>query len=516
MSMKRSRPCTSRRLLVASSAFVIGAFSPVDSAWSGVPLALTGSLHGQDIVGVVLEQVTQAPVRGAVVSLLLVSDDDADLQTVAVTRTEETGEFAFVAVAPGSYRIQAEAEGLLSSLSDRIVVEAGTDADQGVALLVPSRLMLLAYECQAESGDTSTTVVGFVRDSDGEVGLPGAVMEARWQVGEQTRRVQGRTDGAGRYRLCGIPRDAGFVQLQAQLLGRTGRVDEVEISSVALIFHDVNLGLGPVVRSGGPAIVEGGGIQQQILMEAAARGLGDLAGTLVDQRSGEPVRQAVISVGGTSLQALTGPDGRFHFEGIQPGRYTLDIRHLGYAAKSDPVEVPAGQNVFVNLRVAPQAVVLEEIRVTTRSAVEELARMTPFRRDIVYGQAMAEEESRGARAFETLRRASPGLQVTELFREGAPPMVCIQTNRRIQSLANDGACQMVQVIVDGTRISPDEGSGFLRNLSAAEVESIEFMAPTEAAIRYGSGGAMANGVVVVYTRGKGPYASPLRNRPPGG
>ena len=40
----------------------------------------------------------------------------------------------------------------------------------------------------------------------------------------------------------------------------------------------------------------------------------------------------------------------------------------------------------------------------------------------------------------------------------------------------------------------------------------EFLSPLHAQIQYGIGGNTANGVVVVYTRGKGPYASPLRNR----
>jgi hypothetical protein len=67
---------------------------------------------------------------------------------------------------------------------------------------------------------------------------------------------------------------------------------------------------------------------------------------------------------------------------------------------------------------------------------------------------------------------------------------------------------MAQVVVDGVRI-PD-GADFLRTTPASEIESIEFVSPIEAQGRYGLGSG--NGVVVVYTRGKGPYASPLRNR----
>ncbi len=166
--------------------------------------------------------------------------------------------------------------------------------------------------------------------------------------------------------------------------------------------------------------------------------------------------------------------------------------------------------MFVGLKLAPQVVELEGIEVTTRSAVEEIARLTPFRRDIVYGKAMAEEEIRGARAFEILRRASPGLRVTEIYQENQLPRVCVQSNRRVPRLFGAGSCEEVQVVVDGVRI-PDGGI-FLRNLQAFDIESIEFLPPTQAQIQYGIGGNTANGVVVIYTRGRGPYVSPLRIR----
>jgi len=253
--------------------------------------------------------------------------------------------------------------------------------------------------------------------------------------------------------------------------------------------------------------------QERILLEAAARTLGDLRGQLLDRITGTPIPVAVVRLEGTPHQALTDEDGRFLFVGLQPGAYTLDIRHLGYQARSGAVEIPPGQDVFLRLRVAPQAVELDGIQVSTRSAVDEITRLTPFRRDIVYGQTMALEEERGAQAFEILRRSVPGLRVTERYREVGPPEICVQTNRRVQRLLGGGACENVQVIVDGARVT--EGVElFVLRMPAAEIESIEFLPPSQAQILYGTGGNMANGVVIIYTRGKGPYVSPLRGRVP--
>ncbi|HEX9887271.1 MAG TPA: hypothetical protein VGA70_12325 [Longimicrobiales bacterium] len=98
------------------------------------------------------------------------------------------------------------------------------------------------------------------------------------------------------------------------------------------------------------------------------------------------------------------------------------------------MDFPAGKDVLIDLRIAPRAVEMEALEVTARTDVDAVTRVTPFRRDIVYGEVMAQEEDRGARAYQALRRAAPGLRVTEVWPESGPPTVCVQTNRRIQSL----------------------------------------------------------------------------------
>jgi hypothetical protein len=487
------------RILSALLAFVLGG------------AMLPHALSAQGVSGLVAEQGTLAPVAGAVVSLLQAGPDGQGLVTLTVTRTDEDGFFSFDVSTRGTYRLQADWDGYLSPTSDALELGPGTSGVDDVALLVPSRLLVMAYECQAEVGDDFVTIVGVVREPEGDVAIPEAQMEARWFVGSETRTLRVTADGSGRYRICGVPADAGFVQLQAELLGRRGPMEEIEVRRPTLVFHDpiVNIAEARNTPTG-----QGNVVQERIVLEAQARALADLTGELLDQFTGTPIPQAVVRMTGTPYQALTGADGRFVFEGIQPGVHALEIRHLGYAVASEPVEVPAGRDVFVRLRVAPQAVQLEGIQVTTRSAVEELTRLTPFRRDIIYGEAMAQEELRGSRAFEILRRGSPGLQVREVYMEGQPPMVCIQTNRRVQSFRSSDGCDMVQVVMDGVRVDPGSSSDLLRNLPASEIESVEFLPPSEATIRYGTGGNSANGVVVIYTRGRGPYASPLRDQRP--
>jgi hypothetical protein len=476
--------------------------------------------QGQSVRGMVAEQLTLAPAHGAVVVLLRVTEGDG-LESVGMTTTDEAGVFALPVPGTGTFRIQADLDGLVTPLSSAFDVRAGGTDVQDLALLLPSPLLHAALECRVEAGENTAPVVGFVRDPEAGVPLPDALITATWQTGRMVHRAEAETGPTGLYRICGIPAGAGRVRFSAQLMGRSnsrGELDVVDIKGPSIVFHDLAISLAS--HASGPADV----VQERILLEAAAHQLGDLQGQVRDQMSGTPIPFAVVRIKDTSHQAVTDQDGRFVFPDIEPATYTLEVRNLGYLVTADPVEVPAGKDVFLGLRIAPQVMELEGLEVTTRSAVEQVTRLTPFRRDIVYGDVMAQEEHRGALAYEILRRSSPGLRVTQIVREAGPPTLCIKTNRRIQELYNAppvestdllgtpsrNQCDNPEVVVDGVRV-PD-GPDFLLRTPASEIESIEFMTPVHAQTAYGVFGGTSNGVVVVFTRGKGPYASPLRNR----
>lgn len=469
------------------------------------------SLRGQAVAGMVVEQVSLNPAGGALVTLFRAGGPEGELEPVAVTATDGEGIFLLEAPGPGTYRVQADHEGLASPLSGSMRLAAGEEVID-LALMVPSRLLFMAYGCQAgvpqdDASPGGAALVGVVRDTLAGVVVPNAWVTARWHDGGQARSLQASADASGRYVICGVPATAGTLRVQGQILGKLSSWDEVEIHGPSVVFHDVGLQLETLQSRHSTSVT-----QERILQEAAARTLGDMRGQLLDRMTDSPIPYAVVRLEGTGHQALTNEDGRFLFVGLQPGHYTLEIRHLGYDARSGEVEVPSGQDVFLRLRVAPRAVELEGIEVSARSAVREITRLTPFRRDIVYGEAMALEEERGALAFEILRRSSPGLQVRESYKEGIGREICVQTNRRVHRLRGGSSCENVQVILDGVRIG--DGADVLLRTPAAEIESMEFLPPSHAQIMYGTGGNTANGVVIVYTRGKGPYASPLRNRMP--
>jgi hypothetical protein len=457
------------------------------------------SLSAQTIGGLVAEQGSLAPVSDAVLTLFEVTPD-GELRAVGTSTSNEQGSFRLNAPAPGTYVVQADHDGLSSPPSEEIRLAAG-DVNDSIALILPSRLLMLGYECHGEDESGGAAVVGILRDRASEIPVPDAIVTARWEGRDGSPTfLTTETDGAGRYRLCGVPH--GDVTFQARALGREAAVETLDLPRAAIVFHDLQISLG----SG--ASGDRGVIQERLLVEAAAHGLGDLMGQIVDQDTDAPVNQAVVRLRGTGFQGTTDREGRFAFMDLRPGTYQLEIQHLGYSVQTDEVEVPEGRDVQLRLRIAPTAIEVDGIEVTVRSAVEAVTRLSPFRRDMVYGSAMAVEESRGSLAPDILRRNVPGLRVTETYRDGGPPILCIQTNRRVQGM--EQGCASAQLIVDGVRISDPD---YLRTFPASEIESIEFLPPSQAQTIYGTGGATSNGVVVIYTRGKGPYVSELRNRP---
>lgn len=465
-------------------------------------LPAPSSAAAQVLSGMVAEQGTLRPAGDAVVALLRVAGGNGELETVATAVSDGDGVFRFDVPGPGVYRVQAEFEGLSSPVSQEIELAAGSSFDD-VALLVPSRLLLMAYSCQEDGEVTGAAVVGVVSDPGGDIVLPGARVRVRWVSGSSFQEMTTEADRSGRFRLCNVPA-GGFVQFRGETLGRNGAWSDVEIPGTSVILHDIDVELGARLATGEASTV----IQERILLEAAARGLGDLRGEVLDQLTGAPVRQAVVRLQGTGFQGVTDDAGRFLFPDLTPDVYVLEIQHLGYSVQSDRVEVPPARDVSLRFLVAPQAIEVAGIEVTVRSAVEEITRLTPFRRDIVYGEAMLEEELRGASATDILRRSVPGLRVVEEWLPGGGRRVCISTNRRVGSLQAGTGCDPAQIVINGVR-SPEEGESLSR-LQASEIESIEFLPPAQAQTMYGTSGNTANGVIVIWTRGRGPYVSPLR------
>jgi hypothetical protein len=184
-------------------------------AAAGDAPVLTGVVHDS-----LLGEAAGAPLAGARVVALRLDGSADDGSPARETTSDARGRFAFAALEPGRWRVQATHAGLDSAglwdgaLAD-LTVAVGA-APPPLALATPARATLVAAVCggapaevPAPPGAAQRTVLlwGGVRDEATERPLAGAVVRAAWlTVGPggraAERSAEVATDAAGRWALC--------------------------------------------------------------------------------------------------------------------------------------------------------------------------------------------------------------------------------------------------------------------------------------------------------------------------
>ena len=95
-----------------------------------------------------------------------------------------------------------------------------------------------------------------------------------------------------------------------------------------------------------------------------------ITGTLVDAKTAQPV--AFISIrlgqGDRHRVATTLEDGSFVFEGLTNGNYLLEVKALGYAVLSKPLEISYSDTL--RLLLEPTERTIDEVYVTASEATE--------------------------------------------------------------------------------------------------------------------------------------------------
>ncbi len=97
-----------------------------------------------------------------------------------------------------------------------------------------------------------------------------------------------------------------------------------------------------------------------ILIQAGSTG--KIKGIITDKITGQPIPGVSVLVVGTSLGAITDPDGRFLITLVKPGTYILRITSLGYATyEIDSVEVATDITTVQNLDLTKLTTDLDKI-----------------------------------------------------------------------------------------------------------------------------------------------------------
>ncbi|MBE6300147.1 MAG: DUF2012 domain-containing protein [Bacteroidales bacterium] len=81
---------------------------------------------------------------------------------------------------------------------------------------------------------------------------------------------------------------------------------------------------------------------------------GDIVGSVSDVTTGEPVAIVNVVLQPSGKSTVTGSDGSFSFNGVEPGSYTIEINKEGYISNNKQVTVVAGE-------ISPVHILIERI-----------------------------------------------------------------------------------------------------------------------------------------------------------
>lgn len=480
------------------------------------------------------------PVAGTLVVLL-----DAGGGERERTLTDEAGRFVLDAPGGGTYRLRAERIGYPTTVSPPLELAVGQALDYRMSV-------------GADAVHLEGLVVTGVRRPCRVRPAEGAETAALWEEARKALNAAawGKERRLFRFRMVRHEReldprtlrvrserlheDSGlgentYVSLPAETLAREGFIRD---DGDAAVFYapDAQVLLSDEFLDGHCFRVQAGEGEERGLVGLAfepirGRKLPDIRGVLwVDARTAE-LRHLEYRY--TGLKLGRGGDrvgGRIEFERLPTGAWIVRrwwirmplvgpqrprrrVAVVGLREEGGEVrEIRTREPDAEGRRAEPvREVELDGLTVTALSAEKLETRAIGTRRDLLVREEI-EELGRGALHVGDLVRTIPGVRVFDVYRNRMRVGVCIESGRPMVSFTGpksvagsregDTPCTPVQVYVDDMPI-PD-GPYYLMNLPLNQVESIEYVPAVRAGARYGTGSA--HGVLLIYTRGNGPYS----------
>ncbi len=224
-----------------------------------------------------------------------------------------------------------------------------------------------------------------------------------------------------------------------------------------------------------------------------------VSGTLVDIEDGRPIEGAEVTLADVTLEgagrsSITDAHGAFRLTGVRPGAHTLKVRHVAYGEHDHAVDVPAGSDLALVLRLSREALELEPIEVE----VEGRTRTETTRSNVVTRAQIESVAGRARHIGDVVSTFIPSAHVREL--NGG--FLCIEFRGAPGSRTT--GCNFPMVVLDGLPIT--DPYHFLRDLRIEDLERIEFVPASVATARYGVDAAF--GALVIETRRSGLVPEP--------
>lgn len=192
-----------------------------------------------------------------------------------------------------------------------------------------------------------------------------------------------------------------------------------------------------------------------------------VVGFVVDRDNGRGIPSAQVEVVGSERRVTTDANGMFVLDRLPPGETALAISHLSYATSGRLFRAQAGQAYELRAILAPEAIALEGIEVTTRSP-SWYRRMEglQFRMSRGLGGTFVLDTQLEARGFPP---------VAEILR--SLPGVRVRKANRFDYTVNFRLCELPPVLyIDGVQVNqPEDGAAMpeLASVQGMDVQAIE-------------------------------------------
>ena len=318
---------------------------------------------GAELSGEIYDSIDVAPIGDAMVEL--VSQTNSALSFT--TTSDSLGRYRIAHVPPGKYVLgfldESLAEFGLSAVER--TVDVGAAPMDNLTLAIPGSGALHDRICGAAApGDSSSVMVGFVRDATSGTPLGRSIVVAAWHhvvmdsrgVHNNREDVPAKTAPSGWFAVCGLPSDRP-VEARAVLGARATGYIEIRLPKHGVLVRDFDLGADS-------AVAGDVGSTASPLGEPLRHGTARVVGVVTDT-TGRLLEGAHVSLWGASA-GVTNVDGRFALDSLPAGTGTLEAQYLGFEPVRKVVDLASVRTDSVRIVMSKAVRVLSAVQVTSK------------------------------------------------------------------------------------------------------------------------------------------------------
>ena len=232
---------------------------------------------------------------------------------------------------------------------------------------------------------------------------------------------------------------------------------------------------------------------------AGAQG-GSVGGTVIAERTAQPISEVQVTVVGTTLGAVTDATGRFRIIGVTGDSVQLSVRRIGY--RPETVGARVGDE-SLRIPLVERALELSAVVVTGTAGATERRAVGNAVSQIQAAEVVATQPVSNLQ--ELLNARAPGVNIiTSSGQAGSGSRIRIRGASSL-ALVNEPLIFVDGVRVDNTQSSGPTSQGFgsrpisrWNDFNPQDIESIEVIKGPAAATLYGT--EAANGVIQIITK----------------